>query len=108
MTEQQFNDIVHILQYIMQKLPPTDSVRAAMLRLVPPPTTVGLEELKKRRSNLIMQRATVADKRKHLNEVAAQANAHWADKRTADQANAEYDAICTALAEVEAAIKEAA
>ena len=109
MTEQQFSDIAHVLKYVMEKIPPTDSVRAALNRLAPPPAArVDLEELKTRRSSLILQRGRVADKKKHLNEVAAKPNSHWSAKRAADQANAEHEAICIALAEVEAAIQREA
>jgi hypothetical protein len=110
--KQHLRDIHSALALALQGKELTDTVRAAMSRLRDATATVSPAQqhdaLKAQRSQLIVQRFRLADKARDLLAIAAAPNAHWSAQRAADSASAEHEACCIKLAEVEAALTEAA
>ena len=107
---QQLRDIIHILQYVTEKIPPKDSVRAAMNRLIESVTTdherslQALVDLKAKRSVLLQQRGEIEHQKQHTAYFASQPDADAAAKQRATDARDRYTAHLAELASIEAAI----
>jgi hypothetical protein len=93
-----FKDVLHVLDYLMLQIQPTDSVRGAMSRLREAiktdedKTTLQLNSLKERRSALVQQTFEIAHQRERAAYAASQAADDATAKQRAAQATARYEA----------------